>query len=140
MKLETQQIVARNLRILRAHCAVSQTRFAVDLGLSRVTYSGYETGKVTPDPELLYKISQRCGIKMNDLFTVQREDFIAIIEGLYYYDDNLARIAEIYEKLSFFTKGMLTERAIQLYEQQTITEKNKAALLERKNQMKNNSK
>ena len=135
MKIEKQQIIARNLRDLRTYCAVSQTRFAVDLGLSRVTYSGYETGKITPDAELLYKIALRHGIKVNDLFITDKGLFLSVISGCYYYEDSLATLAETYEKLSAFGKGMLLEKANQLLEQDKIIQKNREALMQRKADM-----
>ena len=135
MKLETQKIVARNLSALRTFCAVSQTRFAVDLGLSRMTYSAYETGKITPDAEILYKISLRHGIKINDLFITDKDQFLSAIAGVYYYDDNLAILAETYEKLSAFSKGMLQEKANHLLEQDKVIQKNREALMARRESM-----
>ncbi len=69
---------------------------------------------------------------MNYFFIEDPEDFITAIVGRYYYDDSLALLAETYEKLSNFAKGMLLEKSLQLLEQDKINRANRAALLEKK--------
>ena len=132
MKIETQKIIARNLRLLRAKCAVSQVRMAVDVGLTRLLYAAYESGKTTPDAEVLYKLAQRHGIKMNYFFIENEQDYLTAISGGYYYDDTLALLVQTYDKLSNFAKGMLIERANQLLEQDKIIQKNREALEKKK--------
>lgn len=132
MKIETQKIIARNLRILRAKAAVSQVRIAVDIGLTRLLYASYENGTSAPDAEVLYKLSIRHGIPMNAFFIENREDFIAQIAGCYYYDDSMALLAERYDKLSNFARGMLLEKSFQLLEQDKAIRANREALEKRK--------
>lgn len=132
MRIESQKVIARNLRLLRTKCAVSQVRMAVDLGLDRMTYNSFEMGYTAPDAEILYRISIRYGIRMNYFFLENPEDFLTAIAGRYYYDDSLALIAESYEKLSNFARGMLLEKTLQLLEQDKIIKANRAALEERK--------
>ena len=132
MKIETQKIIARNLRLLRTTCAISQVRMAVNLGLDRMTYNSYEMGYSAPDAEILYRISIRYGFNMNYFFIENSEDFLVAIAGKYYYDDTLAMIAESYEKLSNFAKGQLLEKTIQLLEQDKIIKANRAALEKKK--------
>ena len=132
MKLETQQTIARNLRILRTQNAISQVRMAVDIGMTRLSYAAYENGSITPDAEVLYKIALRYGVPMDAFFIENVEDFISRISKCYYYDDSMALLVESYEKLSNFAKGMLLEKTLQLLEQDKIIKANRAKLEERK--------
>lgn len=132
MKLETQKTIARNLRILRTKCAISQIRMAVDVGLTRLLYATYENGATAQDAEVLHKIALRYGFSMDCFFIENPEDFLSRISGCYYYDDSLALLVGSYDKLSNFAKGMLLEKSIQLLEQDKIIKANKAALERRK--------
>lgn len=132
MKIETQKLIARNLRLLRASCGVSQVRMAVDVGLTRLLYAAYESGNTAPDTEILYKLAIRNGIKMEYFFIENSEDFLACISGSHYYDDTLANLAYTFEKLSNFAKGMLIEKANQLLEQDKQIRANREALEKRK--------
>lgn len=54
MKLETQMLIAKNIRTLRTSKCISQTDFAKMVGVSRSTYASYELGNRVPDAETLF--------------------------------------------------------------------------------------
>lgn len=48
---------AENLKISRKNNNMTQAEVAKLLGINRVTYTGYESGKHKPDPETIVKIA-----------------------------------------------------------------------------------
>jgi len=128
MKLETQMCIARNIRILRAHQAISQVRMAVDLGMTKELFAGYEQGKRTHDAEFLYKLALRYNIKMDALFEKDAQVFMTLIADKEYADDHLATLIDTYLKLTAFSRGMLLEKAMQLLERDKEIARNRAAL------------
>ena len=69
MRLDTQMIIAGNLRTLRLTKRLSQGDMADYIGSSRGLYAHYELGNRTPDAEALYTIANRLGIDMASLRT-----------------------------------------------------------------------
>ena len=60
-------LLAKKLKELRkAHC-YTQDYVAAALGVVRQTYSHYETGQRTPNPEMLFKLSGLYHISLDDL-------------------------------------------------------------------------
>ena len=49
-------MIGENLKLLRKRKGVSQEELAVDLGLTRSSYSGYENGVAEPNLATLIKI------------------------------------------------------------------------------------
>ena len=65
--LETlRKHLGQNLRRARAQAGLSQREVAQHLGVSRPTYTYYETGHTTPGIEDLYLLSQLYGRAMED--------------------------------------------------------------------------
>ena len=132
MKLETQICIAKNIRMLRTLQGVSQVRMAVDLGLSKDNYAGYELGNKEPDAEFLYKLALRCNIKMDAFFEKNEKEFLRMIAQKQYADDHLALLIDHYKDLSSFSKGMLLEKALQLLERDKEIERNRELLKKRR--------
>lgn len=133
MKLETQMLIAKNLRILRTSKCLSQAEFAKLIGVSRSTYASYELGNRIPDAEVLFAISKRFGIHMNILFECDQYKFLGYLEGCEIYDDELLDLITNYKNLSAFARGMLIERSLSLTEWDKMIESNKRALSEKLN-------
>lgn len=133
MKLETQMCIARNIRLLRTLQGVSQIRMAVDLGLTKTLYSGYELGKREQDAEFLYKLALRCNIKMEAFFEKDQKEFLRMIAQKQYADDYTYLLLESYRELSAFSKGMLIEKAYQLLERDKEIARNRVELKKRLN-------
>lgn len=127
MKLETQMLIARNLRTLRTSKCISQAYFAKELGVSRSTYVSYEMGTRVPDAEVLFSIAQFFGLNMNVLFESNQYNFLSHLENCDIYDKELLKLLENYRTLSSFAKGMLLERSVALVEWDKLIEANKAA-------------
>ncbi|MBS5335539.1 MAG: helix-turn-helix transcriptional regulator [Anaerovoracaceae bacterium] len=126
MKLETQMLIARNLRTLRTSKCISQAYFAKELGVSRSTYVSYEMGTRVPDAEVLFSIAQFFGLNMNVLFESNQYNFLSHLENCDIYDKELLKLLENYRTLSSFAKGMLLERSVALVEWDKLIEANKA--------------
>ena len=126
MKLETQMLIARNLRTLRTSKCISQAYFAKELGVSRSTYVSYEMGTRVPDAEVLFSIAQFFGLNMNALFESNQYNFLSHLENCDIYDKELLKLLENYRTLSSFAKGMLLERSVALVEWDKLIEANKA--------------
>ena len=127
MKLETQMLIARNLRTLRTSKCISQAYFAKELGVSRSTYVSYEMGTRVPDAEVLFSIAQFFGLNMNVLFESNQYNFLSHLENCDIYDKELLKLLENYRTLSSFAKGMPLERSVALVEWDKLIEANKAA-------------
>ena len=137
MKLETQQLIARNLRILRTSKCLSQEKTSEMIGVARASYAAYELGKRVPDAEILFKIASRFGISVDDLFEEDKYRFLSCLERSDFYDDVLAELVASYRSLSTFARGMLLERAAWLIEWDKLIDANKKAFAEKRSQMIN---
>ena len=126
MRIETLKIIARNLRTLRRSKAISQVRMAVDLGVSKATYSSYELGKSVPDAEFLYDVSVLYGIRMSALFEENEQNFMLALSDTQYYDQDAVLLRKRYEKLSAFSRGMLMEYCCQMIERDKLIAVNRA--------------
>ncbi|MBR5180143.1 MAG: helix-turn-helix transcriptional regulator [Lachnospiraceae bacterium] len=74
-------LLSKRLKELRKVNNYTQDYVASALGVVRQTYSHYETGKRTPNSEVLYKLSGLYGISVNDLIQLSFE-----IDRDIYYD------------------------------------------------------
>ena len=70
-------MIGENLKLLRKRKGVSQEELALELGLTRSSYSGYENGVAEPNIETLVKISDYYTISLD---RIVREDFSKINE------------------------------------------------------------
>lgn len=68
------------LRRNRLLAGFSQREIATHLGLNRATYTYYETGKSTPDPETLHSIAKILGVPMEAFFVVEEPLYNSDIE------------------------------------------------------------
>ena len=67
--LETlRKHLGQNLRRARAQAGLSQREVAQHLGVSRPTYTYYETGKSTPSAADLARLAGLYAIRMEDFF------------------------------------------------------------------------
>lgn len=55
----------KRLKILRLECEKTQEEVAKDLGISRIRYNQYETGKRTPDNEILVQIAEYFNVSVD---------------------------------------------------------------------------
>ena len=60
--------IGKKLKELRLQSSLTQEKLASILGISRVNYTRYETGKVRPDYETLLKIVDYYDIGLDDFF------------------------------------------------------------------------
>ena len=121
MKLETQMLIAKNIRTLRTSKCISQTDFAKMVGVSRSTYASYELGNRVPDAE-------KFGLNMNIFFECDHYKFLGYLESCEIFDEELMGLISNYKNLSSFAKGMLIERSVSLMEWDRMIMANKAAL------------
>ncbi len=67
MILLNNSTFVNKLKELRKAYGYTQDYVAITLGITRQTYSHYETGKRTPNPEMLYKLAGLYHISVDDL-------------------------------------------------------------------------
>ncbi len=60
--------LGKKLKELRKSFNLTQEEFAKKIGVSRVNYTRYETGKVRPDYETVIKIADFYDISLDELF------------------------------------------------------------------------
>ena len=60
--------LGKKLKELRKSFNLTQEEFAKKIGVSRVNYTRYETGKVRPDYETVIKIADFYEISLDELF------------------------------------------------------------------------
>ena len=63
-----------NLRKIREERGILQKEVAVTLGISRATYSNYETGLRNPDPEMLRALAGFYSVSIDELLDYVPED------------------------------------------------------------------
>ena len=63
-----------NLRKIREEHGILQKEAAVALGISRATYSNYETGLRNPDPEMLRALAEFYSVSIDELLNYVPED------------------------------------------------------------------
>src|SRR5688500_12004021 len=80
-------MIGENLKLLRKRKGVSQEEIAVDLGLTRSSYSGYENGVAEPNLETIIKISEYYNISLDklikrELSKISEKDWDKIEKGI----------------------------------------------------------
>lgn len=65
--MERKQTLPEYLKQLRKACHYKQKDIALQLHISRQTYSHYETGRIRPSVNILYKIAKLYGISADDI-------------------------------------------------------------------------
>lgn len=130
MKIETQQRIARNLKIIRVSNSLNQSQMADFARVSRAVYMSYENGKRTPDAEVLFNIAARFGLNMSVFFENDYYRLLSHIENGELYDDGLVKLINNYKELSSFSKGMLIERSECLKDWDKIRESKRKMLEE----------
>ena len=73
-------LLARRLKELRKAHGYTQDYVAEFLGLVRQTYSHYETGKRSPNPEILFKLAGLYSISVDDLMQLT----VTLDRNIYY--------------------------------------------------------
>lgn len=73
-KMEQKPSLPEYLKQLRKACGYNQKDIAVQLHITRQTYSHYETGRITPSINTLYHIAQIYEISVNDILEHVRID------------------------------------------------------------------
>ena len=70
--------LSRNIRNLRARIGLRQDEFADALGIGQGSLSRYESGKMVPGIDVLYRIARLGGVAMEDLIegTIERAAII----------------------------------------------------------------
>jgi transcriptional regulator with XRE-family HTH domain len=66
--MNTQALVARNLRKLRVQCAVSQENLAVDAGIDRTYVSRLERGLENPTIAVLGRLAEALNVEIPAFF------------------------------------------------------------------------
>ena len=120
MKIETQQRIARNLKIIRVSNSLNQSQMADFAGVSRAVYMSYENGN----------IAARFGLNMSVFFENDYYRLLSHIENGELYDDGLVKLINNYKELSSFSKGMLIERSECLKDWDKIRESKRKMLEE----------
>ncbi len=111
MNLDTQHIIARNLKTLRQSNCMSQAELSEILGISRSTYAAYEMGSRTPDAEVMYKVAHYFGIKIDDLFIEDHYKFLSAIASGHYNKNQEKELLLRFNKLMEIYQDMFMIQA-----------------------------
>lgn len=111
MKYDTQMKLALNLKRLRSSIGISQAQLADHLGVDRSLYSLYESGRRCPDTELIYKIAQLFGVRMELLLEADPDLIAGEAVNARMCDEDDLKLMSIYHHLSPFSRGILMEKA-----------------------------
>lgn len=110
------RLLSAKLKELRKLHNYNQDYVASALGIVRQTYSHYETGKRTPNPEILFKIAGLYNIPVDDLMQL----VIDIDRNVYYDAPTPTKSGEdLAEFLNYFTSSGNKKK----YQYNTILEK-----------------
>ena len=67
-------LLPEKLKQLRKARGLKQHVVAAELNIEQSTYSGYETGKHNPNPDMLYKLANLYGISIDTLMRLATKD------------------------------------------------------------------
>ena len=109
-------LLSAKLKELRKLHNYNQDYVASALGIVRQTYSHYETGKRTPNPEILYKIAGLYNIQVDDLMHLTAD-----IDRAIHYDAPAPTKSS--ENLSDFLEHFANPRNQKKYQYHSILEK-----------------
>lgn len=74
MRNLANNLLPETLRQLRKARGLKQVAVAAELDIEQSTYSGYETGKRNPNPEMLYKLANLYGVNIDTLMRVAAKE------------------------------------------------------------------
>lgn len=97
------ELLSKKLKELRKAHSYTQDDVAAVLGVVRQTYSHYETGSRTPNPEILYKLANLYNISVDDLFQIT---MYVDNDMLFEAPHPTNSINELSERLAFFNDPM----------------------------------
>lgn len=127
MRKTTQKIIGENLKLLRTSHGMNQHQMAAIIGCSRALYAHYELGNRSQDTETLFSICTYFGIDICSLFEADHHNFLNIIANGINTSEQFREIANLYNKLSPYSRGRLAERALALYDEETDRNEKKQA-------------
>lgn len=116
MKLDTQERIAANLKQLRRSHNLSQAQLSSTIQLDRSLYALYESGKRTPDLDVLDRICLFYGIRIEVLMKTDPENVVSEAAFCQLCDDGDLKILDLFRALTPFSKGKLMEKAESLAE------------------------
>ena len=93
----TEKTLGQYLRELRKANSFSQEFVASHLNIARQTYSHYETGRITPPIDIIYRLARLYGISVETFFERMldydsNKDFPLIQQSVWFHDtDDLER-------------------------------------------------
>lgn len=128
MKLETQMRIAANIKRLRNSCGLNQAEIAAKLQMDRSLFSLYESGRRSPDTEVLYQISRCFGVPMELLIESEPDKIVSDASCLELCSDGERKLVNIFRALSPFSKGRLLEKAESLVEWDRFRQAQRKAL------------
>lgn len=116
MKLNTQQKIAANLKMLRLSRNLKQADLAERLDIDRSVYALYENCRRAPDLDTLDNLCRFYGIRIELLMQSSPEQIVSEAAYCAVCEDGDRKILTLFRGLSLFSKGKLLEKAENLAE------------------------
>jgi transcriptional regulator with XRE-family HTH domain len=131
MRYETQMKIAANLKCLRNSRSISQAEIASYLKMDRSLFALYESGRRTPDAELLLQLSLYFGVPMELLLVAEPDRLLDESACPHAHSELEMQLLVAFRMLTAFSQGRLLERAESLAEWDSLLREQKRALQEK---------
>ena len=111
MKIDNQQTLCENLKLLRNAYGYTQAQIAEELHICRSTYTLYELGKKLPSIDLLVDLAGVYDVRLDVLFDSRTSMHVQHILSHERNRKDVTHLVETYYRLPAQAQGRLLERA-----------------------------
>lgn len=114
----TQEILQKNIKLLRCAKGASQEKVAGVMHLARTTYCAYENGTMQMDMQTIDALARLYDISFDSLVNYDLSE--GLLNRIYFSDDNkeIAEFLNTYQSLSISSKYLIAQRMSFLMERE----------------------
>jgi len=106
----SQEILQKNIKLLRHSKGISQEKVAAAMHLARTTYCAYEKGAKQIDMQSIDALSRLYGVSFDSLVNYDLSE--GLLNRIYFSEENkeLAELLNTYQSLSISSKYLISQR------------------------------
>lgn len=115
----TQDILRKNIRLLRVAKGISQEKVSAAIHLTRTTYCAYETGVKSIDMQTIDALARLYDVSFDSLVNYDLSE--VPFNRIYFLEENkdLAEMLNAYQYLSLSSKFLLSQRLDMLQDKES---------------------
>ena len=106
----SQEILQKNIKLLRHSKGISQEKVAAAMHLARTTYCAYEKGAKQIDMQSIDALARLYGVSFDSLVNYDLSE--GLLNRIYFSEENkeLAELLNTYQSLSISSKYLISQR------------------------------